>query len=709
MKLESLFQNIKLNQDQQSAVGQINDFLKSNQNIFIFQGYAGTGKTTLIKGIAEYLEEKKQVFNIMAPTGRAAKILRNKTGFGRTIHSSIYKLEDLKSINSESEEVADHSVRYFFPIDLDSKDQRVLIVDEASMISSKESKNELFDFGTNFLLNDLLTHTFSTNKNNKIIFVGDPAQLPPVGDNQSKALKINFFKELGYSCAFTELKQVMRQDDNLILENAINIRGLLNEPSRNTIELKYNQESFIKLDTNNVVSKFTNLYPNPEIGDGVVISFSNAQSYQYNFAIRQIFFPQNKEIVPGDIIMINNNNQYSYKTELFNGDLAKIVEVAQHLVEQSAPVWIVKKGIRVKEIIKLNFRKVSFRVPHFDEDIDCYIIDDLLNSIDRDLTLDMTKMLYINFVMRFNKAQEKREVSGQEKFKVGSKEFKELLIKDPFYNALRVKYGYAITCHKAQGGEWDKVFVDYSGRAGVSNDTLRWCYTATTRGVHTVYAINPPHLTTFSKLKISETTNAGRIPNNALNLENINVSPFHKPTNHKAKSLKYWEVKEKLETTNYKIINIESREYLERYSVSNNVNDEFVLLASHKLSGHFIDRFEIVNKRNTAEEKELEEIFNQEYTTSFNLSYKPSVGFLESLYFRMRTYCQELEITITNIDEQVEKYFVNYFLRTDSTCSNIQFYFKKNGSFSRAMPKTFECENDKKLQLLIEKLEKDAS
>jgi hypothetical protein len=708
MQILDHFQNIELNQDQQNAVDQINNFLESDKNIFILQGYAGTGKTTLIKGIVKYLEEKKKICNVMAPTGRAAKVLRDKTGKGRTIHSSIYKLEDLKSINSESKELADHSVRYFFPIDLESKDQRILIVDEASMISSKESKNELFDFGTNFLFNDLLTHAFSTNKNNKIIFVGDPAQLPPVGDNQSSALEINYFKELGYSCGFSELRQVMRQDDNLILENANNIRSLLNEASRSTIELKYDQESFVKLDNYDVVNKFTNLFPNPEIGDGVVISFSNAQSYHYNLAIREVLFPMNKEIVAGDIIMINNNNQYSYKTELFNGDLAKVVEVSEHTVVQSAPVYVMRNNKKVQEIIKLKFRKIAFRVPHFDEEINCYIIDDLLNSIDRDLTLEMTKALYINFVMRFNLEQEKRKENGAQKFKVGSKEFKDQLIKDPFYNALRVKYGYAITCHKSQGGEWDRVFVDYSGRTGLSNDALRWTYTATTRGVNTVYAINPPHLTTFSKLKIAEITNVGNIPNNALYVENVHTSPFHKATDHKAKSLKYWEVKEKLEATNYAIINVDSREYLERYTVRNNANEEFMLQASHKASGHFINQFEVINRRGIAEENELVDIFNQNDSTGVILDYKPNIEFLESLYFVVRACCQELDIAITNIDEQVDKYFVNYFLRTDSICANIQFYFKKNGSFSRALPKTFQCEEDKKLQQLIEKLEEYA-
>jgi len=703
------FQHIDINQDQKQAIDKIIDFLESDTNIFILQGYAGTGKTTLIKGVVNFLEQSNKQFNVMAPTGRAAKILRDKTGFGKTIHSSIYKLKDLKSVNSESKELAEHSVKYFFPIDLENQDERILIIDEASMISSRESKNELFDFGTNILLDDLLTHTFQTNKNNKIIFVGDPAQLPPVGDNQSKALDASSFTELGYSCVAAQLTQVMRQDDNLILDNATTIRGLLEESQRNAIELQYDNDSFVKLETYDIIEKYIQLFPNPEIGDGVIISFSNAQCYHYNFAIRELLFPNTKEIVEGDIIMINNNNQYTYETQLFNGDLAKVVHVSNQVEEQSAPVYIERNNKNVQEIIKLKFRKIEFRLPHFDEEISCYIIDDLLNSIDRDLTMDMTKMLYINFVMRFNQEQERRKEIGLQTFKVGSKEFKDELMKDPYYNALRVKYGYAITCHKSQGGEWDKVFIDYSGRTGLSNEVLRWSYTATTRGVNTVFAINPPHLTAFSRLKISNINNVSQIPNNALYLGNINVSPFHNASLHKAKSLKYWEIKELLEATNYSINNVESREYLERYTVSNNLKEEFVLEASHKGSGHFVNQFEVVNKRGIEEEQELEGIFNENYTTNLGLDYKPSAEFLESLYFVMRECCQEFDISITNIDEQVGKYFVQYFLVTNSISASIQFYFKNNGSFSTAMPKTFNCENDQKLQSLIEKLEDYAS
>lgn len=707
--MQNHFRHININQDQQQAVDKINGFLKSDSDIFILKGYAGTGKTTLIKGIVNFLEQINKQFNVMAPTGRAAKVLRDKTGYGKTVHSSIYKLEDLKSINSDSKELAEHNIKYLFPIDLDNNVERVLIVDEASMISSRESKNELFDFGTNILLDDLLSHTFQTNKNNKIIFVGDPAQLPPVGDNQSKALEPTFFDGLGYACQSAQLTQVMRQDDNLILENANTIRGLLKQSARNTIELKYDNSSFVKLDTYDIVNKYTQLYPNPQIGDGVIISFSNAQCYQYNFAIREQLYPQNKDIVEGDIIMINNNNQYTYKTQLFNGDLAQVVYVSNHVVEQSAPVYVEKNGKVTQEIIKLKFRKIEFRVPHFDEEISCYIIDDLLNSIDRDLTLDMTRMLYINFVMRFNNEQEKRKQLGLEKFKVGSKEFKDELVKDPFYNALKVKYGYAITCHKSQGGEWDKVFIDYTGRTGLSNEVLKWSYTATTRGVNTVFAINPPHLTAFNELKVSNIINAGQIPTEALYLNNVNCSPFHKMNDHKAKSLKFWEVKDRLESTNFNIVNVETRDFLEKYTLKDVSNEEYILEASHRSSGHFINQFEVRNGSGLEEERMLEEIFNKNYSTDLGLDYKPGATFLESLYFVMRSYCQEFDISITNIDEQIGKYFVQYFLITDSSSASIQFYFKKNGRFSSVMPRTYRCDDDVKLKLLIQKLEQYAS
>ena len=338
MSLESHFKHLTLSYDQRKALEKLSAFLESENQVFILQGYAGSGKTTLLKGVLEYLKSLRKECEIMAPTGRAAKILRDKTGVGRTIHSSIYNLEKLKAINADSKEVEDHSVKYIFPIDLNNNSERVLIVDEASMVSSKNSQNELFDFGTNILLNDLLTHCFSSNKNNKIIFVGDPAQLAPVGDNNSWALDLEFFRDLGYEGKMTELKEVKRQENNLILDNATEIRNVLNASPRNELKLKYDDKTFINLNNIEVIERYVELYPKPEIGDGVIISYSNSQCYHYNYGIRQTLYPNQSDILPGDLILINNNNYHFYPTELFNGDIAKVVDTSREIETLTAPV-----------------------------------------------------------------------------------------------------------------------------------------------------------------------------------------------------------------------------------------------------------------------------------------------------------------------------------------------------------------------------------
>lgn len=286
------FKNITPTTDQLQAIKELDLFLNNESNIFILQGYAGTGKTTLIKGIVDYIKSEGKEFSIMAPTGRAAKILRDKTGFGNTIHKVIYNFTNLESINKDSEDVADHSFHFHFPINkLDSITQQILIIDEASMISNMESKNELFTFGSNFLLNDILTYASLNNTKNKIVFIGDPAQLPPVNDNKSLALERQYFTNLGLSVQNASLKEIKRQSDNFILKNATVIRNLIESDTRSSLKFEYDNSSFIKSSSFDLVEQFTTLYPKPTIGDGVIISFSNQQCYQYNQAIREKLYP----------------------------------------------------------------------------------------------------------------------------------------------------------------------------------------------------------------------------------------------------------------------------------------------------------------------------------------------------------------------------------------------------------------------------------
>jgi len=703
MSIFDYFEHLNLSPGQETALTKLEAFLDSPIPVFMLKGYAGSGKTTILKGLIEYLGDKKKTFSLMAPTGRAAKVLRDKTGQGVTIHKAIYNFEKLVSVNKDSKDDAEHSFQYFFPINETNNDEHIIIVDESSMISGQESTHELFTFGTNILLDDLLTFSRLKTSKSKIIFVGDPAQLPPVTDNKSLALEKSFFEGLGISVEETEMTEVLRQADNLILANAKKLRELLALKNRIELRFEFDKNSFINTTAYDIIEKYTEIFPKPEIGDGIIISYSNAQCYHYNMALREKIFPNQRNIVAGDLVLINNNNYHTYGVELFNGDIAKVVDVSPDKVIQSAPVYCDEGGVKVKKIIQFEFRKISIRIPSYPDEIHCFIIDSLLHSINRDLSICEMKALYINFMIRFNDEQKKRNVSGQISYKVGSEEFRQALKNDPFFNALKVKFGYAITCHKAQGGEWDKVFVDYYGRVSLKSDPLRWCYTATTRGIKAVYAINAPFFGKLDKFKFAPIGSIGSIPNEALSLESVIISPYHKAGQHKCKSLKYWEILEKLEDTPYTIEKVESfGDYLERYTIVLE-NRKVQLQASHKGSGHFVEQFKVINEENHKLKNELELIFNSEFSPAYSINYSPEFDFLSELHSMIQEICSGLDIYITNVVKG-KSHYVTYYIKTDSICSYIQFYYNDKGQLTTAMPKTYMCSNDTKIQLLIEKM-----
>ncbi len=708
MSIFNHFKHLNLSQGQVTALIKLDAFLASPVQVFMLKGYAGSGKTTILKGLIEYLNSNKKEFILMAPTGRAAKVLRDKTGYGVTVHKGIYNFSKLESVNQDAEDDAEHSFHYVFPINELETTEKIIIVDESSMISSIESKNELFTFGTNILLGDLLTYARLQTSKSKLIFVGDPAQLPPFGDNKSLALDKGYFNELGITVEETEMTEVLRQGNNLILENAKKLRELLEVENRTQLQFKFDDESFIRTEVVDIVEKFARYYPIPEIGNGVVISFSNAQCYHYNSAIREKLFKGQKNVVSGDLILINNNNYHTYGAELFNGEIAKVISVNPEIVTQSSPVYCDVNGKKVKKIINLNFRKITIRILSHPDEIDCYIIDSLLHSIDRDLSICEMKALYINFMIRFNEEQKKIKEAGGHGHKVGSDEFKQALKLDPYFNALKVKFGYAITCHKAQGGEWDKVFVDYHGRVSLKSHPLRWCYTATTRGINTVFAINTPQFRKLDKFKFAPLGTIGTLPNDALALDSILVSPFHNELDHKCKSLKYWEILEKLENTDYQILKVESfGGFQERYTI---VKDEIEIKLDghHKGSGHFLEPFKVINNIDSNIKMEIESIFNSSFTQLFQINYEPEFDFLADLYSMVQSKCDDLKINITNIIKGKNNY-INYYFITDSPCSYIQFYYNAKGKLTTAMPKTFNCSNDTKLQQLIQKLIEYAS
>ena len=707
MSILIYFQHLTLSPDQEQALKDLDLFLDSNAKVFILKGYAGTGKTTILKGIIDFLKAQKKQVEVMAPTGRAAKVLRDKTGEGQTIHKTIYNFKELKTIEDEKDD-AGSSFHYYFPISQITDNETVLIIDEASMVSSKESHHELFTFGSGILLDDLITYSRIPVSKGKLILVGDPAQLPPVGDNQSLALSEEYFQSLGFKTASATLTTVKRQDQNSILENAFRIRSLIGNKQKPYFQFLFDQTNSFEITTDHIPDQYVREFPVPEIGNGVIIAFSNSQCHQYNIAVRDKLFPGQTNLQPGDVLMIIHNNYHTYGVEMMNGEMAKVIDTSSVLLERkNIPVYDFIAGKRVKKHVTLGFREITIRLGNYSEDITCLIIDSLLNSPNRDLHILELKALYVDFVMRFREEQEKNKLLGKPVFKVGTPEFKERLKTDPFFNAVRVKYGYAITCHKAQGGEWDTVFVDYYGRTSLADDPLRWSYTATTRARSKFYAANAPLLTHFAKFKVNPISALTHIPANALCLNLVPLSPYHTANQHLAKSLKYWELMEKLETTSFQINKVQSLgEFRERYTIT--YEDEVLLIESdHNGAGIFND-FQAVSNADTNWNIELLDLVNQPFHIVYSLDYSPTSKSLNKLWGLMCRASEETEVTITNVEEKPQQYFVNYFLKTDAKAALIQFYFNGKGQLTSAIPKSTTGEADRKLVQLIQKLQEYA-
>jgi tRNA A37 threonylcarbamoyladenosine biosynthesis protein TsaE len=704
MKIFDHYKHISLTTDQCRTLELLSDFLQSNKHIFILNGYAGTGKTTLLKGLINYLKSEQMNVEVMAPTGRAAKILKDKTGQGVTIHRAIYNLDKLERVEKEDDE---YNFHYYFPLRNLNALKNILIVDEASMISSKKSNHELFTFGTNILLDDLLTYSKIPESSTKMIFVGDPAQLPPVGDNESYALNAEHLKEKGFKVESVMLTDVVRQDNNSILSNALALRDAINNQPVREFKFQYDSGTFLNVNSEQIPDLYVKEFTTPQLKNGVVIAYSNLACLHYNTAIRKNYFGENISVTVGDILLITHNH-YNNNPELLNGDMIQVTEASDTIIERkNIPVFVTENGKRIKKHVTLTFREIKYRLHEHDIENRALILDNMLYSKDPDINLLEMKALFVEFVMRFKEQQMRNKENRLPYYDIKSEQFAEQLKTDRFYNALRVKFGYAITCHKAQGGEWSKVMVDYHGRNGVRKDPLRWAYTATTRSIETCYAANAPYLSAFGKLQLSEIGSIGNTPDNAVDFTNVPLSPFHTVSQHLCKSAKYWEVLEKLENSAYQITQVNTlSEYQERYQIS--CDDEVDTFDVHHNAGGIFNPFKPLNTNRYAWQPYLLTALNNPYPFSYNIAYKPENNTLIDLYMLMQTLCSESDIQITNVEERMLQYYVIYFLHTDEKCAYIQFYFNKVGQLTRAMPKSTSGSADIKLNHLLAKLKEYA-
>ncbi|WP_457619094.1 ATP-dependent DNA helicase [Lutibacter sp.] len=431
-------------------------FEDKKEALFLIKGYAGTGKTTSISTVVNNLWRASKKAVLLAPTGRAAKVISgyaNRQAF--TIHKKIYHPRKNKSGGVD------------FVLQTNKHTNTIFIVDEASMIPDSPSGTKLFE--NNSLLDDLISYVYS-GVHCKLILIGDTAQLPPVKLNISPALDIHKLT-LNYQKDVTEieLNEVMRQhEDSGILINATQLRLILKNNGFSNFQFQLGFPDIIRLvDGYEIEDAINTAYDNIGVEDTTFIVRSNKRANQYNQQIRSKIRGQENEISTGDYVMVVKNNYFWLKDSseagfIANGDICEILEI-----------------FNIKELYGFQFAEVKIRMIDYpnQKPFETVLLLDTINSESPSLSYNDSNRLY----------QEVAKDFAHEKSK-----YKQLLAikKSKYFNALQVKFSYAVTCHKSQGGQWKNVFIEQPYLPeGQNIDYLRWLYTAITRAQEKVFLI----------------------------------------------------------------------------------------------------------------------------------------------------------------------------------------------------------------------------
>ena len=446
---------------QEWAMQKMVEFLykKEPKQLFVLKGYAGTGKTTLISALVRVFANLKKRTVLLAPTGRAAKVFASYSGAkAYTIHKHIYKIthkEGFVKVKRRFNECTN----------------TLYIVDEASMISSDTYSGDMF--GSRDVLTDLIEFVFE-GANNKLLFIGDDAQLPPVQSDESPALNLDFLTStFNVEINTCQLTDVVRQaNDSGILFNATQLRNIL--PQK-----KYKLPFFSLADFQDIQrigsleleDELNRLYAQYDAEDIAVITRSNKRAYIFNNEIRNRIFCRENRLTTGDFLMAVKNNYYwidelSEVGFIANGDLMEVMSIT-----------------KMQELYGFTFMNIRARLCDYPNypDVDFKIILESLEAEGASMTQEQNRQLYQEIAKDYED--------------IPSKRARFLKIKDnPFLNAVQVKFSYSLTCHKTQGGQWKVVLIDlgYFTEEKLDKEFVRWLYTAVTRATERVYFINFP-------------------------------------------------------------------------------------------------------------------------------------------------------------------------------------------------------------------------
>ena len=483
MSILNHFNGQELTNDQQELLTELESFLEARYApVFLLKGYAGTGKSYVMAGVTRYLSWLGKEFVIIAPTGKAAKVIANKTKFkATTIHRIIYKFyeQDEEPIDEYLERKPDS----FSYLNANSDEpDTIYIVDESSMISDKFSASHIGKFGSGYLLQDLIQYIdFKNNPQRKVIFIGDNAQLPPVRNFYSPALSENVLNCVyRLACRSFELTQVVRQkSESGVMKNAQTLRDAMEFEDYIDFEFDVSSQDVCRLPSVSFIDKYFDLCDGKvENTDNLtIIARTNKKVYDYVCDIRaRLFFPR-APIQVNEKVMCTNN-YYAGDTFISNGEFGRVIKVLSAVecrcinVQEKLPSGILVTPIELQFVdLSIEFRD-DYGKPFL---LEHKVLLNLMYEPTPRLEGVLYQALRADFNERFFTY-----------YKPQGDDYQELKKDDPYLNFLHLKFGYAITCHKAQGSEWQHVFVDAYHHGKITKD-YRWLYTAITRTSDKLY------------------------------------------------------------------------------------------------------------------------------------------------------------------------------------------------------------------------------
>ena len=471
--------------DQRNAIEVFARFMtdRNERSVMLLRGSAGTGKTSLAAAIVRTMQELKQRVSLLAPTGRAAKVFSLNAGQpAATIHRAIYREKAFTGLDGK------------FNLNVNLFRDRLFMVDEASMISLSAGNTT---FGSGCLLDDLIQYVYN-GRNCRLLLVGDKAQLPPVGEEESPALRADVLQAYGLAVYTCDLAEVLRQSqDSGILYNATLIRRMITHNEATQLP-KIHFEGFADISIapgDELIESLASSYSEVGMDETMVITRSNKRANVFNQGIRNMVLGREEELTAGDMLMVVKN-KYMTPPDGLSRETA-----TGHSMPATASLAFIANGDRavvrrvrnVRELHGFRFADVTLEFPDYDtQEEEMTVILDTLTTEAPALTHEQNEQLFRNVLEDYAdiplKADRMKKVR-----------------EDTYYNALQVKFGYAVTCHKAQGGQWAHVYLDqgYMTDEMLTPDYIHWIYTAFTRATEHLYLVNWP------ETQVAKRTNTG--------------------------------------------------------------------------------------------------------------------------------------------------------------------------------------------------------